>query len=177
MELVEVANVPLTTNRNAPEADDIQGVSRADLLPSGREYKFPVLDKFERQRLAGKFDVESRVDGAHPFHGAAAGVVMLPCHLPSPRPRDAFDLSSVGTAGRSVLARIHFIVRQGVVDGDWTCESRYGEARGQLPAEVEDRRKKMSMCPFGRLLSGQRNPREHLNACKGAFDDTMRALL
>jgi hypothetical protein len=35
---------------------------------------------------------------------------------------------------------------------------------------------KMGMRAFRRLFSGQRNPREHLNARKGAFDDTMRAL-
>ena len=86
-------------------------------------------------------------------------------------------LNSGANARRSALARVRFVVHQGVIDGDRTRESRYGEARGQLSARPEERREKLGMRPFGRLFSEQRNPREHLNARKGAFDYTMRALL
>jgi hypothetical protein len=57
--------------------------------------------------------------------------------------------------------------------------AKAGMARpeGNSVPDLEERREKMSMRPFGRLFSGPRNPREHLNARKGAFDDTMRALL
>src|SRR5262249_39119744 len=76
-----------------------------------------------------------------------------------------------------VPALARCVVHQGVIDCNWGREGRYGEARGQLAARLEERREKMSMRPFRRLFSGQRNPREHLNARKGAFDHTMRALL
>src|SRR5215475_3962095 len=85
--------------------------------------------------------------------------------------------SPAGLTRGSIFFVRSFVVHQGIIDGDWARESRYSEARGQLVARREERREKMSMRPFGRLFSGQRNPREHLDARKGAFDDTMRALL
>jgi hypothetical protein len=43
-----------------------------------REDQFLVRGEFEGQHLAGELDIEARIDGAHPFHGATARVV-VPC--------------------------------------------------------------------------------------------------